>query len=395
MSFLIQEEAMNQFTFYNPVKLVFGKESLEQLNDMVKAYSNGNKVLLTYGGGSIKKTGLYDEVMEKLSDFEVFELAGIEPNPRVETVRKGVEIVKAHDIDFIVAVGGGSVIDGTKLIAAASKYDGDAWDIVTRKAQVNDAVPFGTVLTLSATGSEMNSGSVITNWETNEKLGWGSPLVFPKFSLLNPEVLYTLPEHQTVNGIIDSMSHLLEQYFNEADNTEVQDQMISGVLKTVMKTGPIAVKDPKNYEARETLMLSSTVALNGFLRLGYVGDWATHNLEHAVSAVYDIAHGAGLAILFPEWMRYVSKQSPARFVKFAEDVFNVEASLSDEDKINYAIDELQNFWTSLGAKQKLSDYGVNAEDLEAFADKTLIYGPFGNFYKLQREDILAIYKAAL
>ncbi|MGZ9848583.1 iron-containing alcohol dehydrogenase [Macrococcus psychrotolerans] len=386
---------MNQFTFYNPVKLVFGKESLEQLNDMVKAYSNGNKVLLTYGGGSIKKTGLYDEVMEKLSDFEVFELAGIEPNPRVETVRKGVEIVKAHNIDFIVAAGGGSVIDGTKLIAAASKYDGDAWDIVTRKAQVDDAVPFGTVLTLSATGSEMNSGSVITNWETNEKLGWGSPLVFPKFSLLNPEVLYTLPEHQTVNGIIDSMSHLLEQYFNEADNTEVQDQMISGVLKTVMKTGPIAVKDPKNYEARETLMLSSTVALNGFLRLGYVGDWATHNLEHAVSAVYDIAHGAGLAILFPEWMRYVSKQSPARFVKFAEDVFNVEASLSDEDKINYAIDELQNFWTSLGAKQKLSDYGVNAEDLEAFADKTLIYGPFGNFYKLQREDILAIYRAAL
>ncbi|ARQ06452.1 Alcohol dehydrogenase YqhD, Fe-dependent ADH family [Macrococcoides canis] len=386
---------MNQFTFYNPVKLVFGKESLEQLNDMVKAYSNGNKVLLTYGGGSIKKTGLYDKVMEKLSDFEVFELAGIEPNPRVETVRKGVEIVKENAIDFIVAVGGGSVIDGTKLIAAASKYDGDAWDIVTRKAEVKDAVPFGTVLTLSATGSEMNSGSVITNWETNEKLGWGSPLVFPKFSLLNPEVLYTLPEHQTVNGIIDSMSHLLEQYFNEADNTEVQDQMISGVMKTVMKTGPVAVKEPENYEARETLMLSSTVALNGFLRLGYVGDWATHNLEHAVSAVYDIAHGAGLAILFPEWMRYVSKQSPARFVKFAEDVFNVEAALSDEEKINYAIDELQNFWTSLGAKQKLSDYGVKEEDLEVFADKTLIYGPFGNFYKLQREDILAIYKAAL
>ncbi|UTH12268.1 iron-containing alcohol dehydrogenase [Macrococcoides canis] len=386
---------MNQFTFYNPVKLVFGKESLEQLNDMVKAYSNGNKVLLTYGGGSIKKTGLYDKVMEKLSDFEVFELAGIEPNPRVETVRKGVEIVKENAIDFIVAVGGGSVIDGTKLIAAASKYDCDAWDIVTRKAEVKDAVPFGTVLTLSATGSEMNSGSVITNWETNEKLGWGSPLVFPKFSLLNPEVLYTLPEHQTVNGIIDSMSHLLEQYFNEADNTEVQDQMISGVMKTVMKTGPVAVKEPENYEARETLMLSSTVALNGFLRLGYVGDWATHNLEHAVSAVYDIAHGAGLAILFPEWMRYVSKQSPARFVKFAEDVFNVEAALSDEEKINYAIDELQNFWTSLGAKQKLSDYGVKEEDLEVFADKTLIYGPFGNFYKLQREDILAIYKAAL
>lgn len=176
---------MNQFTYYNPVKLVFGKESLEQLNDMVKAYSNGNKVLLTYGGGSIKKTGLYDKVMEKLSGFEVFELAGIEPNPRVETVRKGVEIVKENVIDFIVAVGGGSVIDGTKLIAAASKYDGDAWDIVTRKAEVKDAVPFGTVLTLSATGSEMNSGSVITNWETNEKLGWGSPLVFPKFSLLN------------------------------------------------------------------------------------------------------------------------------------------------------------------------------------------------------------------
>lgn len=386
---------MNDFTFHNPTTLVFGKSSTDQLPQMIEKFTQGKNILLTYGGGSIKKTGLYDRVIKLLEGYNIVELPGIEPNPRLSTVKKGVQLVKENNIDFILAVGGGSVIDGTKLIAAASTSDVDPWDIVTRKATVENAIPFGTILTISATGSEMNAGSVITNWDTKEKLGWGSPLVAPKFSLLNPELLYTLPRNQTANGIIDSMSHLLEQYFNEATNTEIGDAMISGVMKAIMKAGPVAMEQPENYEARETTMLGATVALNGFMRMGYNGDWATHNLEHAVSAVYDIPHGVGLAILFPEWMRYVSKKSPERFVKFAEDVFAIDDETSDEDKINDAIDAISDFWSSLGAPTKLSQVGVKEEDLEVFADKTLIYGPFGNFYKLQKEDILAIYKAAL
>ncbi|WP_414055959.1 iron-containing alcohol dehydrogenase [Macrococcus equi] len=386
---------MNDFTFQNPTTLVFGKTSTDQLPQMIEKFTEGKNILLTYGGGSIKKSGLYDRVIKLLDGYNIYELAGIEPNPRLSTVKKGVQIVKENKIDFILAVGGGSVIDGTKLIAAASTTDVDPWDIVTRKASVERAIPFGTILTISATGSEMNSGSVITNWETNEKLGWGSPHVYPKFSLLNPELLFTLPQNQTANGIIDSMSHLLEQYFNEATNTEIGDAMISGVMKAIMKAGPIAMEQPENYEARETTMLGATVALNGYLRLGYVGDWATHNLEHAVSAVYDIPHGVGLAIIFPEWMRYVSKKKPERFVKFAEDVFGIDDDTSNEDKINDAIDAISDFWSSLGAPTKLSQVGVKEEDLEVFADKTLIYGPFGNFYKLEKDDIMAIYKAAL
>ncbi|TDM03770.1 iron-containing alcohol dehydrogenase [Macrococcus carouselicus] len=385
---------MNSFTFYNPTQLVFGKDSIEKLPQMIAQFTEGKKILMTYGGGSMKKSGLHDRIMNLLTDFEVTEFGGIEPNPRLETVKRAVQVVKENDIDFILAVGGGSVIDGTKLISAASTSDHDPWDIVTRKAIPESAVPFGTILTISATGSEMNAGSVITNWETNEKLGWGSPLVFPKFSLLNPEILYTLPENQTVNGIVDSMSHLLEQYFNEAENSAIGDAMIAGVMKQIMAAGKVALKEPQNYEARETLMLGATVALNGFMRMGYNGDWATHNLEHAVSAVHDIAHGAGLAILFPAWMKYVSEKQPARFAQFAEDVFDADSSLSEEEKIQTGIKGIEDYWTSIGAPSRLSDFNISEEDFETFAEKTLFNGPFGNFCKLDREDVLAIYQLA-
>lgn len=385
---------MNSFTFYNPTQLVFGKDSIEKLPAMIKQFTEGKTILLTYGGGSIKKTGLYERIIKLLEGYEVIELAGIEPNPRLSTVKKGVELVKQHNVDFILAVGGGSVIDGTKLIAAGSKIDEDPWKIVKREIIPDSAVPFGTILTISATGSEMNAGSVITNWDTNEKLGWGSPYVFPKFSLLNPELLYTLPENQTVNGIVDSMSHLLEQYFNEAENSAVGDAMIAGVMKEIMKSGEIALKEPENYEARETLMLGATVALNGFMRMGYNGDWATHNIEHAVSAVHDIAHGAGLAILFPAWMTYVSSRKPERFAKFAEDVFNVDASMSQQEKIDAGIQGIRDYWTSIGAPSHLSEFNIPESDFETFADKTLFNGPFGNFYQLNKEDVMNIYKLA-
>lgn len=385
---------MNSFTFYNPTQLVFGKDSIEKLPAMIKQFTEGKTILLTYGGGSIKKTGLYERIIKLLEGYEVIELAGIEPNPRLSTVKKGVELVKQHAVDFILAVGGGSVIDGTKLIAAGSTIDEDPWKIVTREVIPASAVPFGTILTISATGSEMNAGSVITNWETNEKLGWGSPHVFPKFSLLNPELLYTLPRNQTVNGIVDSMSHLLEQYFNEAENSAIGDAMIAGVMKEIMSAGKVALQDPENYEARETLMLGATVALNGFMRMGYNGDWATHNIEHAVSAVHDIAHGAGLAILFPAWMTYVSERSPERFAKFAEDVFDIDHSLSEQEKINAGIQGIRDYWHSIGAPSRLSDFNIPASDFETFADKTLFNGPFGNFYQLDREDVIRIYQLA-
>ena len=296
---------MENFTYQNPTKLIFGKGQLDQLKNEIPSY--GNKVLFVYGGGSIKRNGLYDQVIGKLKEIhvKVFELSGVEPNPRISTVRKGVEICKTEGIDFILAVGGGSTIDCTKAIAAGAKYDGDAWDIVTKKTIVKEALPFGTVLTLAATGSEMNSGSVITNWETNEKYGWGSPHVYPRFSILDPVNTFTVPRNQTIYGIVDMMSHTFENYFHTTEHTDFQDRMCESLLKTVIETAPKLLDNLEDYEHRATMLYCGTMALNGMISMGYRGDWATHNLEHAVSAVYDIPHGGGLAILFPNWMKHV------------------------------------------------------------------------------------------
>jgi len=312
---------MNEFTFHNPVKLIFGKDQLAKLTEELPNY--GKKVLVVYGGGSIKRNGLYDEVMSLLKELgmEVHELAGVEPNPRISTARKGAEICKEQGIDFILAVGGGSVIDCTKLIACAAKYDGDAWDFVSKKASPTDALPFGTVLTLAATGSEMNAGSVITNEDTEEKYGWGSPFTFPKFSILDPTYTMSVPKDQTIYGIVDMMSHIFEQYFNEATNTPVQDEMCEGVLRAIIENGPKLVEDLENYDLRETILIAGTLGLNNFLRLGYEGDWASHEIEHAISAVYDIPHAGGLAIIFPHWMRQNVDVNPERFARIAEKVF--------------------------------------------------------------------------
>ena len=346
---------MNAFSFYNPVKLIFGKGQLAKLPNELATY--GKKVLVVYGGGSIKKNGLYDQVMAALKEanMEVFELPGVEPNPRLSTAKRGADICKKEGIDVVLAVGGGSVIDCTKLIVAAAKYDGDAWDLVTRKAIPKDALPFGTVLTLAATGSEMNAGSVITNEETQEKYGWGSPLVFPKFSILDPVHTFTVPLDQTVYGIVDMMSHMFEQYYNEATNTPVHDEMIEGVLRTVIETAPKLVKDLENYELRETILFAGTFGLNGFLRMGYNGDWASHNIEHAVSAVYDIPHAGGFAIIFPRWMRHNVHVNPERFAKLAVKVFQVDPTgKSAEEVALEGIDRLVAFWASLDAPTKLS-----------------------------------------
>ncbi|HWO95215.1 MAG TPA: iron-containing alcohol dehydrogenase [Bacillus sp. (in: firmicutes)] len=387
---------MNSFTFYNPTKLIFGKGELQQLEQEINHY--GKKVLLVYGGGSIKRNGLYDQVINILqkAGSQVFELPGVEPNPRLSTVHKGVEICKNENIDFLLAVGGGSVIDCTKAVAAGAKYDGDVWDIVTKKAAATDALPFGTVLTLAATGSEMNSGSVITNWETKEKYGWGSPYTFPKFSILDPVNTFTVPKDQTIYGIVDMMSHVFEQYFHHVSNTPLQDRLCESVLQTVMEAGPKLVNDLENYELRETILYSGTIALNGMLQMGYQGDWATHNIEHAVSAVYDIPHGGGLAILFPNWMKHTLHENVGRYKQLAVRVFNVNPEgKTDEEIALEGIEKLREFWSSIGAPSRLADYEIGDENLELMADKAMAYGEFGRFKVLNREDVLAILKASL
>ncbi|ARI76715.1 iron-containing alcohol dehydrogenase [Halobacillus mangrovi] len=380
---------METFTYYNPTKLIFGKDQVTQLPDQLPAGTK--KVLLVYGGGSIKKNGVYDQVMDQLNkaEVQVHELSGVEPNPKLTTVYKGVEICKNEDIDFLLAVGGGSVIDCTKTIAAGAKYDGDAWDLVTRQGTPEDAIPFGTVLTLAATGSEMNAGSVITNWETNEKYGWGAPpFTNPKFSILDPANTASVPRNQTIYGIVDMMTHLFEQYFHTPTQSPVQDEMIEGVLRTIIDTAPKLLDDLESYEYRETILYAGTIALNGMLQMGYRGDWASHNIEHAVSAVYDIPHAGGLAILFPNWMKHNLKVRPERFAQLATNVFGVNAEGKSEQQVaEEGIEALRSFWTSLGAPETLRDYEITDEKFDVIVDRAMKRGPFGNFNKLEAEDV--------
>ncbi|MEK4343555.1 iron-containing alcohol dehydrogenase [Paenibacillus sp. FSL P4-0184] len=387
---------MRNFDFYNPTKLIFGQGTLEALKTEVPKY--GKNVLLMYGGGSIKRSGLFDKVMAELSaiDAVVTELSGVEPNPRLSTVHKGVELCHKHNIDLILAVGGGSVLDCAKAVAVGAKYDGDMWDFVERKAAAQDALPLGTVLTMAATGSEMNSGSVITNEVTKEKMGWGSIHAFPAFSILDPENTFTLPRDQTVYGMVDIMSHVLEHYFHTDGNTPVQDGFCETLLRTVIETAPKLIEDLNNYELRETIMYCGTMALNGMVSMGFAGDWATHNIEHAVSAVYDIPHGGGLAILFPQWMKYNIDTDPARFRKFAVNVFGVDPAGKNDKEIGLeGIEALRSFWDSIGAPKTLADYDIDDSEIGSMADKAVRFGPFGNFRKLDREDVVEIYKMAL
>lgn len=384
---------MNTFSFWNPVKLHFGKGSIVQLEKELAPYNN---ILVVYGGGSIKKNGVYDDVMKVLESKKVFELAGVEPNPRVSTAKKGIELCKREKIDFVLAVGGGSVIDCSKLIAAGAKTDIDPWDIVIKKHIVTEALPLGTVLTLAATGSEMNSGSVITNEETLEKLSWGSPYTFPKFSILDPTYTMSVPKNHTIYGIVDIMSHVFEQYFHNATNTLITDEMCEGVLRTVIDIAPKFLEDLTNYEYRETILFAGTIGLNGFLSMGSRGDWATHNIEHAVSAVYDIPHGGGLAILFPNWMKYNVKVNPERFAKLFTRIFQMNVDGKTAEEIAYeGIERLRKFWDSIGAPSKLADYKIDDSRLNEMVEKTMINGPFGRFNQLEAKDVKEILRMSL
>lgn len=389
---------MYNFVFQNTTKIYFGENQLEHLGEEVRQY--GTRVLLTYGGGSIKKIGLYDKVMEELKKvgLTVFELSGIEPNPRHTTVNKGAELCKKEQIDVLLAVGGGSTIDCTKVIAAATYYDGDSWDLVVQKAPVTKALPLLSVLTLSATGSEMDSGGVISNIETNEKYGLLHPLLQPKVSFLDPTNTYSVSTFQTACGSADILSHIFDCfYFTTFEKLDMIDRVMEDVIKTVVKYAPIAVKEPENYVARANLMWASSWALNGFLGTGAFQAATCHAMEHELSAFYDITHGLGLAILTPRWMKYILDESTAQqFQKFGVNVFGIDASLSDMEGAKRAIACLSDFlFKDLGLSSTLTEIGIDDANFKIMAKKACGGDVLHGFKPLTQEDVENIFKMCL
>lgn len=388
---------MNDFTFQNTTKIYFGQDQLKHLGAEIKQH--GQKVLLTYGGGSIKRSGLLDRVLRELSaqDLSVVQFGGIEPNPRVESVNAAAQLCKDEGIDVLLAVGGGSVIDATKVIAAATHYDGDAWDLVTRKAPITQALPIVTILTLSATGTEMNSGGVISKLSEKAKLGVGHPSMLPKASFLDPSSTFSVNAYQTAAGSADMMSHLIEQYFTLEPTMEMMDSIIEALMRTVIKYTPIALKNPNHYEARANLMWASTWALNGFVRVGKKTGWSCHAIEHELSAFYDITHGHGLAILTPRWMRHVLDETTVhRFVRFGREVFGLDDTGEPMQVAQLAIDRLAEFFfVTSGLAPTLSDLKIDARDFSEMARKACNNSVIEGFKTLSQEDVIAIYQASL
>lgn len=388
---------MNSFVYDIPVKVYFGPDQLVHLGEELKKY--GNRVLLTYGGGSIKKIGLYDKVVAEIkkAGLELFELSGIEPNPRITSVNKGAEICKKENIDVLLAVGGGSTIDATKFIGAGAFYEGDAWDLVTGKAPITKCLPIVTILTLAATGSEMDAGGVISNLDTNEKLGNGHPSMLPKVSFLDPTNTYSVSAYQTACGAADIMSHIIEVYFNMNKDLYMLDTVAEGLMKTVIKYTPIAIKEPDNYEARANLMWASSWAINGFIDGGKKQAWSCHPMEHELSAFYDITHGLGLAILTPRWMEYtLDETTVSKFYQFGCNVFDIDKSMEPMAVAKKSIEMLSDFFfKTLGLKSTLTEIGIDDSNFEIMAKKACKGGIIQGFKPLKQEDILNIYKMCL
>lgn len=359
---------MDNFSFINPVKIIFGKNTIQELANEIPADS---KVLVLYGGGSIKANGVYQQVADALAKFEWTEFSGIEANPHYETCLKAVEVIKAKNINYLLAVGGGSVVDATKFIAAAACFDSnlDPWDILSKRAQITSALPFGTVLTLSATGSEMNSGAVITKASTQEKLAFGSDLVFPKFSILDPETTYSLPLKQISNGVVDSFIHVIEQYLTYPANAMIQDKFSEAILATLITEGPKALETPTDYDIRANLMWASTWALNGWISCGVPEDWTTHMLGHEVTALYGLDHAQTLAIILPGVMKVMQKQKADKILQLGLQVFGIYNNLSTQERIDYTIKAVENFFEEMQVKTHFSDYGVNSEVVEKVAER--------------------------
>ena len=389
---------MNSFIYNIPTKVYFGENQLENLGKELRKF--GRRVLLTYGGGSIKRIGLYDRVIAELqkAEMEVFELSGIEPNPRIESVRKGVEICKNEGVDVLLAVGGGSTIDATKFMAAGACVEHDAWEFFGANAKpIERALPIVTILTLSATGSEMDTAGVISNIETGDKLGRLAPALLPKVSFLDPTLTYSVGKFQTAAGSADIMSHILEVYFNTQKDLFMLDCFMEGMLKTVVKYAPIAVVEPENYEARANLMWTSSWAINGFINGGKRKAWSCHPMEHELSAVYDITHGLGLAILTPRWMEYcLDETNVDKYVQYGINVFGIDANM---DKMAIAKESIrltaEFLFDKLGLQRTFTEVGIKREDFELMAKKACRYGDIKGFKTLTVDDVIRIFEMCL
>ncbi|ABR30668.1 butanol dehydrogenase [Thermosipho melanesiensis] len=378
---------MNNFVFYNPTKLVFGRNTVEKIGEYLKK-DKIKKVLLLAGGGSIKKNGVYEKVVRSLFEhsIEKVEVWGVRPNPVLSKVKEAIEIARKEKVDAILAVGGGSVIDSAKAVAAGTKYEGNVWDFYIGKIKVKEAIPLYTILTLSATGTEMNGNSVVTNEDTLEKYSFSSIHVYPKISIVDPEIQFTLPANQTVNGAVDAISHVMEYYFDGTSNTQLADRIDESIVKTLVETTEKLLKDPHDYEARANFALSTTLALNGISGLGHSGgDWSSHAIEHALSALNpDVAHGAGLAVVFPAWLTYVKDLISDKLAKFGVEVFGIE------DGIN----ALKEWYKKIGAPVNLRELGFEKNDIEKLTDIASKMAPMGRLKKLEREDIKKILEIA-
>lgn len=351
---------MFNFSFQNPTRIVFGKDQLAQLAKLIPP---GSKVLLTYGGGSIKKNGVYDQVVKALAGFDWQEFSGIEPNPSFETLMRAADLVRREKIDFLLPVGGGSVIDGTKFIAAAAVFDGDAWDILAKAAKVTAAIPLGCVLTLPATGTESNGNSVVTRYETQQKLSFSSAQVYPQFAILDPTVTFSLPPKQIANGVVDAFVHVMEQYMTYPVNAPVQDRFAEGLLQTLIEEGPKALSQPDNYDVRANIMWAATMALNGLIGQGVPQDWATHMIGHEITALYGLDHAQTLAIVLPSLLQQQRVQKRDKLLQYGRRVWQLQHQ-DEERLIDDAINHTRAFFEQMGVPTRLADYGIKADAVD-------------------------------
>ena len=357
---------MNNFEFFNPVKILFGKEQLTKLDVLIPA---DKKIMLLYGGGSIKTNGVYERVIKAIKNRDIMEFGGIEPNPSYETCMKAVEQIKAQKINFLLAVGGGSVIDAAKFIAAAALYTkGDPWDILAKMAPVTESIPFGAILTLPATGSEMNKTSVISRASTSEKFPFATNHSFPTFSILLPDAAGSLPRNQVANGVVDAFVHVIEQYVNYPVNAPLQDRFAEAILLTLIEEGPKAYVNPADYEAMSNLMWSSTMALNGLLSCGVPADWSVHNIGHELTALHNIDHARTLAIVLPGIWNVLKEQKKEKLLQYGERVWKI-AEGSENERVDATIEKTIEFFESFGIKTRLSDYGVGKETIETIVNR--------------------------
>jgi len=392
---------LDNFEFLVPTKIIFGKETEKKTGEIIKSYTSG-KVMFMYGGGSIKKTGLYDRIKKNLkeSKVEYVEKGGVKPNPALEFVQEAIQLCNKEKVSFIVAVGGGSVIDTAKATAVGIYADNQkVWDYFTKKQIPKKALPVGVILTIAAAGSETSNSSVITDEGNNDKKGLRSELIRPVFAIMNPELTYTVSKKQTAAGITDIMAHVMERYFTVTKNVDLTDRLCEGVLKCVIENGEKAIKNPYDYNARAELMWAGSIAHNELLNTGRVGDWGSHHLGHQLSAYYDIPHGITLAVMFPAWIKYVYKKDMNLFAKFFSRVFNVDYNFENpEDTVTKGIEALETYWEGIGNPIRLSELGVGDitdENISMMADTLLGDNKTdGNFYKMTRDDIINIYHTA-